>query len=247
MTYRSGEKYNQAALEKIYKILRSPDGEIRNIDIDLIDIIDHLQDHFGARTVEIISGYRSPSYNAKLKKEGRNVAKESLHMEGKAADIHIDEVTDERLKEYALSLNCGGVGLYIDNDFVHLDVGPAKKWVSTSSGRKLVGMNNNKSPFKLITDKNDYFKNETIKITLITGTFNPFEKDKCFFIETFRNGKWIRKGEIELTFLKDNVAELKIHPKECRTNKVLSLPFGRYRLRHKNFNTFSNEFYYKKY
>jgi uncharacterized protein YcbK (DUF882 family) len=74
----------------------------------------------------LYSGYRSKNYNKLLKASDAEVAKNSYHMKGTAADISIDGVSLKHLRRAAESLKCGGVGDY--DDFVHLDVGPVRCW-----------------------------------------------------------------------------------------------------------------------
>ena len=53
---------------------------------------------------QVISGYRSPASNAKLRKAGGGVAKRSLHMRGKAIDIRLPGVELKHLRQAALNL-----------------------------------------------------------------------------------------------------------------------------------------------
>lgn len=80
--------------------------------------------------VHILSGYRTPETNAKLRARSSGVAKYSLHMEGKAADIYIPGIPVKTLQRAALSLNVGGVGLYSKSNFVHVDTGHIRHWGS---------------------------------------------------------------------------------------------------------------------
>jgi uncharacterized protein YcbK (DUF882 family) len=77
---------------------------------------------------EIISGYRSPSTNAKLADGSSGVAKRSLHMEGRAIDVRLKGVTCATLRDLALDAGQGGVGFYRRSDFVHLDTGRVRAW-----------------------------------------------------------------------------------------------------------------------
>ncbi|MBI2093093.1 MAG: YcbK family protein [Deltaproteobacteria bacterium] len=95
VSYRAGQKYNKNGIKKIQHIFRSRSDDLEHkIELNLIDLLDNIQDHFKADAIELISGYRSPELNKQLKAEGQNVSEQSLHMEGKAADIHIDEISE---------------------------------------------------------------------------------------------------------------------------------------------------------
>jgi uncharacterized protein YcbK (DUF882 family) len=82
----------------------------------------------GNHDFHVISGYRSPAYNERLRQEGRGVAKRSLHLEGKAIDVRVPSVKLAALKRAALSLQYGGVGYYPRTGFVHLDSGDFRTW-----------------------------------------------------------------------------------------------------------------------
>lgn len=96
--------------------------------LPLLDIVDHLQDRFGVDEVEVISGYRSPAFNASLKQAGRKVASKSRHMHGQAMDIRLPGVSMREVRNYLIEQKVGGVGYYHDNNFVHIDVGPFRTW-----------------------------------------------------------------------------------------------------------------------
>jgi len=260
VTYKINGSYNQAGLAKIFHILRSPDGQEHPIDTKVIEFIDDIQDHFGARTVEIISGYRSPGYNQGLKNEGRRVARESLHMEGRAIDFHLDEVSEEAIRNYAVGLGCGGLGFYPGFDFIHVDTGPTRTWGEEEKKRKLVGVGNNPSLNQLESNQNDYLKNGTIHLTLISKTNASLIPNGCGELERFDRGTWVKAGAINLGLdgkiispMKTTTFQIKAAPKDCRSNKPVELPFGRYRIkltaRDKENNQesiLSNEFYLKK-
>jgi uncharacterized protein YcbK (DUF882 family) len=76
----------------------------------------------------VISGYRSPQTNARLRAQGRGVGTRSLHMRGEAIDIRLADVSSEAIRDVALAMQRGGVGYYAGSDFVHLDVGRVRRW-----------------------------------------------------------------------------------------------------------------------
>jgi len=76
----------------------------------------------------VISGYRSPQTNARLRESGAGVAKHSLHIEGRAIDVRIAGVDCAALSAQALELKRGGVGYYRASNFVHLDTGAVRTW-----------------------------------------------------------------------------------------------------------------------
>ncbi|MGC3980036.1 MAG: DUF882 domain-containing protein [Steroidobacteraceae bacterium] len=105
-------------------------GEVANIDTGLLDILHQLQVLSDRdATFEIISAYRSPQTNAMLRKSSSEVAKKSLHMEGKAIDIRITGFSTKKLQQLALAHQQGGVGYYAKSNFVHVDTGRVRSWV----------------------------------------------------------------------------------------------------------------------
>jgi uncharacterized protein YcbK (DUF882 family) len=76
----------------------------------------------------VISGYRSPGTNAKLRSAGHAVAEHSQHMEGHAIDVRLEGCPLARLHELALAARRGGVGYYPRSNFVHIDTGRVRSW-----------------------------------------------------------------------------------------------------------------------
>ena len=130
VVYRRGAEYEAAALGQINHLLRDfRTGEVQPIDPGLLDILHALGTACGGQTFEIISGFRSPATNAKLRHTGGGgVAKHSLHMEGRAIDVRVPGLDSAHLRDAALNLGLGGVGYYPVEDFVHLDTGRVRSW-----------------------------------------------------------------------------------------------------------------------
>ncbi|MCX7888270.1 MAG: DUF882 domain-containing protein [Rhodobacteraceae bacterium] len=76
----------------------------------------------------LLSGYRTPRTNAMLRSESRGVAKNSLHIQGKAADLRLRSRTVSQIYKAALTCDAGGVGKYSRSNFVHMDCGPIRTW-----------------------------------------------------------------------------------------------------------------------
>lgn len=97
----------------------------------LLDMLRSLVRERGAPRIEIVSGYRSPKRNEMMRKKGRNVASHSQHTLGMALDFRVEgmRVGDmvKALEELAWD---GGLGRYdAKHDlFVHVDVGPRRRW-----------------------------------------------------------------------------------------------------------------------
>lgn len=129
-TYWAEGEYITQELESLNYLLRDHrTDEIQAMDKNLLDLLYVLQqqvDKSGA--YHIISGYRSPKTNAKLRQRSNGVAKRSLHMQGKAIDVRLPGVQLKHLRQAALQLRAGGVGYYPKSDFVHLDTGRPRFW-----------------------------------------------------------------------------------------------------------------------
>jgi uncharacterized protein YcbK (DUF882 family) len=83
-----------------------------------------------AEPYQLLSGYRSPQTNAMLRSQSSGVARNSLHMRGQAADLHLDSRSVNQIARAALSCHAGGVGRYNGSGFVHLDCGDVRSWGS---------------------------------------------------------------------------------------------------------------------
>jgi len=128
VSYCSSGCYDREALDKINYFLRCHyTNEVKEIDVGVLDLLCDVRNSVGAKKeLQIISGYRSPSYNQYLVSLGRRVSRNSLHMQGLAIDFAIDGVSNEGIARIAKSFRAGGVGTY--SDFVHIDVGRVRSW-----------------------------------------------------------------------------------------------------------------------
>ena len=118
-------------LRQVSRFLRDHySGDVTVMDPGLLVQVRSLQRLLGTdSTVEIISGYRSPATNERLRRRGGGgVASRSLHLEGRALDIRFTAVPLAELRDAALSLRAGGVGYYPRSNFVHIDTGRVRRW-----------------------------------------------------------------------------------------------------------------------
>jgi uncharacterized protein YcbK (DUF882 family) len=129
--YAGEQGYQPQALGALNHFLRDHyTGEVGAIDPGVFELLYRVQREFGgARTFEVISGYRCPATNGRLREtRGGGVARHSLHMEGRAIDVRLPGVSLADLRDAALSLRLGGVGFYPRGQFVHLDTGRVRSW-----------------------------------------------------------------------------------------------------------------------
>lgn len=98
--------------------------DVRNVDImaaslRLLDVNEPYM---------LLSGYRSPETNAMLRSRSSGVARNSLHIQGQAADLRLESRTTAQMARAAQSCAAGGVGRYSGSNFVHMDCGPVRSW-----------------------------------------------------------------------------------------------------------------------
>jgi uncharacterized protein YcbK (DUF882 family) len=130
VVYYADGRYLPDSLRQINFLLRDfRNDEMRQIDLNLLDLLHEVSRRFGgSRIVEIISAYRSPETNAMLRRRSSGVARNSLHMQGKAMDVRFRGVDLTQLQKAALVLGRGGVGYYARSNFIHLDTGRIRRW-----------------------------------------------------------------------------------------------------------------------
>ncbi len=168
ITYMKNGKYVPSAMKKLNYFLRDwRRNEAITISPRTIDLMWELHADLGSRApIHIVSGYRSPKTNAFLKKVGRNVARKSQHMIGKAIDLYFPDVPTVKIRNSALVREIGGVGYYRSGGgptgFVHIDSGRVRHWGPAISQaqmakimrdyRKTVGARRNKDGMKAVPE-----------------------------------------------------------------------------------------------
>lgn len=128
-TFYAEGQYQETNLKALDFLLRDHrNNQVHQIDRRLLKLLHELQLNFGGKPIHVISGYRSPESNEKLRAKSTKVAKKSYHMKGQAIDIRIPGVPLKSLHQASLAQQAGGVGLYTRSEFIHLDVGPVRQW-----------------------------------------------------------------------------------------------------------------------
>ena len=106
-------------------------NEVKQIDNRTVDIIAATHRLVDAREpFLLLSGYRSPATNAMLRSRSSGVAKHSLHLEGRAADLRLSSRSVSQVSRAAGSCGAGGVGRYSGSNFTHVDCGQVRTWGS---------------------------------------------------------------------------------------------------------------------
>lgn len=100
------------------------------IDPTLLDVLRGISGYYQAwawpHPVTATSGYRTVRTNDALSREG--AAKNSMHLYGKAVDLHIPGIPTRDVSALGMYLQQGGVGFYPDRNFTHLDTGKLRVW-----------------------------------------------------------------------------------------------------------------------
>jgi uncharacterized protein YcbK (DUF882 family) len=95
------------------------------VDPRLLALVSVLSDHFGGRTLEVVSGYRTYT--------STQYTPHSNHNLGRALDFKIEGVRNEEIWAYCRTFHNAGCGYYPNSGFVHLDVREAKaSWIDRS-------------------------------------------------------------------------------------------------------------------
>jgi uncharacterized protein YcbK (DUF882 family) len=133
--YRHADgSYDPAALAQIRHFFRSrEDGREADISLRLIELLAYIQGRYHPRQMILLSGFRSPEFNADLRSAGQQVAQASLHTQGLAADVTFTGIDLVRLWRQLRELHTGGAGYYRKGHFLHIDTGPPRFWEETTS------------------------------------------------------------------------------------------------------------------
>ncbi|MBP2301970.1 YcbK family protein [Azospirillum picis] len=130
--WRPGDGYDMDALRDISVLFRDRrTDETIPVDPALVDMLVELRRRTGApdeAPIRLTSGYRSSATNASLARSNPNVAENSYHMRGQAADFSIAGIAPARLAEEAAAMQRGGYAMYPHTGHVHVDTGPFRTW-----------------------------------------------------------------------------------------------------------------------
>ncbi len=123
--YNADGSYNLDAMEQLSHVLRCRRTEVeKQMDPQLLMLLSHVSDHFGGKALEVVSGYRN---QRKLT---------SNHTKGTATDFRIAGVSARKIRDFATTLDGGGmgIGIYPIGGFVHVDVRPppSYRWTDFS-------------------------------------------------------------------------------------------------------------------
>ena len=105
------------------KEMASKGNKSVHISTRALDNLQWLRNAWG-RPLRVNSAYRDPIYNARV-----GGAPRSMHKRGFAFDISVVGWThEEKMKFKELAFEAGFTGFGGYNTFIHIDIGPARKW-----------------------------------------------------------------------------------------------------------------------
>jgi uncharacterized protein YcbK (DUF882 family) len=102
------------ALDAFSRMLASSNGKTHKIEPRLLALVATVSDHFGGRTIEVVSGFRPQTPS--------QFTPHSRHNAGAAIDMHVRGVDNEELRDFCKTFRNVGVGFYPNSSFIHLDV-----------------------------------------------------------------------------------------------------------------------------
>ena len=162
-------------IDAVFGLPGSREGE--HISLRLLFLLDYFSDMVApGKTIHLISGYRSPAYNQKLKNSGGNVARTSTHMDGMAIDFYLEGTDGKSLWEAIRRENCCGVGHY-GGTSVHLDSGRPRFWEAETSKVSTRESEFNRKLY-LSTEYDRYKQGEKIRFFLTSLSNFPFGINK---------------------------------------------------------------------
>ncbi|MCW2244994.1 uncharacterized protein YcbK (DUF882 family) [Azospirillum fermentarium] len=131
-TYWHDGRYDADVMGRLAGLFRDRrSGEETAVDPALIDYLVAVRRTLGApddTEIKLTSGYRSPSTNATLARTNANVADNSYHIRGQAADFMIAGYSARQVGDAAKNLRLGGYAAYPHTGHVHVDTGPYRTW-----------------------------------------------------------------------------------------------------------------------
>jgi uncharacterized protein YcbK (DUF882 family) len=113
-----------SALKAFERMMRQGNA-MHSVDPRLVAPVGIVSNHFGGRTIEVVSGYRAYTPT--------QYTPHSNHNYGRALDFRVRGVSNEALRDFCRTLRSAGCGYYPNSSFVHLDVRETKAyWVDWS-------------------------------------------------------------------------------------------------------------------
>jgi uncharacterized protein YcbK (DUF882 family) len=219
---RPDESIDESAVDQIDAVFGlSPLEKGDHISLRLLFMLNYFSNQVApGRTIFLTSGYRSPEYNADLRKAGGIVAKTSTHMDGLALDFYIEGVRGKELWEIIRRKNCGGVGHYGGRE-IHLDAGRPRFW-ETATAKVTTNESDYNRRLYLSTDFDRYRPGQVLRLSLSSVSDFGFGVQKRAFLRTGSEGQ---ETSLELPIQTEEAADcLPIRDRKTSRSLLLTLP-----------------------
>jgi len=128
--YWADGHYIREAVRDINWVLRDHhSNEAQPMNAGIFDLLEGLRARLDSSDpFLVVSAYRSPVTNARMRAYRSGVARNSFHIQGMAIDLRCEGRSLSQVRQAAMSLRAGGVGYYPNSGFVHVDCGPVRHW-----------------------------------------------------------------------------------------------------------------------
>ncbi len=129
--WHDGRTPDPNAMADLSQVLAdSRTGDVMPFDPLAVEVLWEVARRSGlAGELTILSGYRTPQTNLAVRGAG-----DSQHLRAGALDVLVASERLAGFAEQALKLGRGGVGVYAQRGFVHLDSGPFRQWGDVPGG-----------------------------------------------------------------------------------------------------------------
>jgi uncharacterized protein YcbK (DUF882 family) len=132
--YRDDEGPIASAMSDLAALLRDHHvNKVGPLDVATLDFLADVMEATNQSQARILSAYRTPETNRRLRATTFGVAERSQHLFGRALDVAFDTRLADA-ERVALRMKRGGVGWYPRSQFIHLDTGPVRSWSLGGSG-----------------------------------------------------------------------------------------------------------------
>lgn len=127
VTFWENGGYIADGIASINQLLRDfRTDEVGSINLNLLDVLYAVMASYDGRAeLEVVRGHMSNPEESPYVTGSPN----AFHNAGTGVDVRVRGVTMEHLAADFIRWVDGGVGMYPKQNFVHLDIGPTRRWI----------------------------------------------------------------------------------------------------------------------